>query len=308
MLALSGVQFFPVTPFDHAGDLAPGPFAEHLERGIEAGPGAVFVACGTGEFHTLSPSEHQVVVQSAVRVAAGRVPVVAGTGGPVSAAVEIASNAERAGADGLLVLPPYLAPTEPAGLVRYVQTIAAATGLPMIVYNRPEALLDSSAAVQIASIDNVVGLKDGLGNLDLLSRLRSDVDHHLDGLEKPFQYFNGLPTAETSAIAYQALGIDTYSSAVFGFVPEVSLAFRDALVARNTKRTSALLEEFFLPFARLRSTLVGGAISLVKAGVNLSGIEVGGVRPPLMDAPPEAVSRLREIIASGLACLDAAAA
>src|SRR5579884_70431 len=107
-MTLQGVLFFPVTPFDADGWFDAAVFTEHVGRGVAAGPGAVFAACGTGEFHALSPSEHAAAINTAVSVTGGRVPVYAGVGGPLPVACAQARAAREAGADGLLLLPPYL--------------------------------------------------------------------------------------------------------------------------------------------------------------------------------------------------------
>ena len=81
---LNGVLFFPVTPFDSSGEVDYRRLAEHIDRGVAAGPGGVFVACGTGEFHALGLEEFGRIVRCAVETVAGRVPVFAGAGGPSS--------------------------------------------------------------------------------------------------------------------------------------------------------------------------------------------------------------------------------
>jgi dihydrodipicolinate synthase/N-acetylneuraminate lyase len=77
-ISFDGVLFFPVTPFDAAGEVELGVFREHVSTRLEHGPGAVFPACGTGEFHALTVAEALSVTRAAVEVTAGRVPVVAG--------------------------------------------------------------------------------------------------------------------------------------------------------------------------------------------------------------------------------------
>src|SRR4030081_518844 len=102
---LDGVLFFPVTPFTESGEVDLPKLAEHVAKGVEAGPGGVFIACGTGEFHAMETGEFEGVVRTAVEVTAGRVPVYAGAGGSVAQAKVFAKAAAAAGADGLLLLP-----------------------------------------------------------------------------------------------------------------------------------------------------------------------------------------------------------
>ncbi|GLZ34129.1 putative 5-dehydro-4-deoxyglucarate dehydratase [Lentzea sp. NBRC 105346] len=295
-MQLDGVLFFPVTPFDPEGAVAESVLAEHIKHGVSAGPGAVFVACGTGEFHALEIDEFERAVAVAVEATAGRVPVFAGAGGPVGAAKKFALAAARAGADGLLLLPPYLVTNPPRGLVRYVTEVASATELPIIVYQRNNAVFTPETAVEVASLPTVIGFKDGLGDLDQLQRVVLSVRSQVN---KPFQFFNGLPTAELTVPAYRGIGVDLYSSAVFCFAPDISLAFYNAVTSGDTVLTQRFLTEFFKPLVELRDQVPGYAVSLVKAAVRASGLDVGGVRPPLLDPTPEHLEQLDTIIAAG---------
>src|ERR1700733_1614550 len=165
---LDGVLFFPGPPFAADGSVDPGVLAEHLRRGLAAGPGGIFAACGTGEFHALAPEEYQEVVATAVTEAGLRIPVFAGCGGPLPTAIRLARLARDAGADGLLLMPPYLVAGPPAGLIAYTRAVAAATELPGIVYQRGSGVVDPDSAVTVAALPTVVGFKDGLGDLDRL--------------------------------------------------------------------------------------------------------------------------------------------
>lgn len=300
---LGGVLFFPVTPFTAAGDVDLDKLAEHVAKGVDAGPGGVFIACGTGEFHALEAGEFAAVVRTAVEAVAGRVPVYAGAGGSVAQAKVFAQAAETAGADGILLLPPYLVSMPQAGLVAYTRAVAGATALPVIVYNRANARYTEASAVEVAHISNVVGFKDGTGDIDRVARIVRAVTDALEPSGKPFQFFNGLPTAEVSQQAYRAIGVTLYSSATFAFAPELALAFYDALESGDEALVAALLREFFHPLVRLRDTVPGYAVSLIKAGVTLEGIDAGPVRPPLVDAAREDVAELVEMIRAGRAVI-----
>jgi 5-dehydro-4-deoxyglucarate dehydratase len=305
---LDGVLFFPVTPFTPEDSVDLPVLSEHVRRGVEAGAGGVFVACGTGEFHALEPREYADVVRTAVAAAGGRVPVFAGAGGSLPLARAFARAAEEAGADGLLLMPPYLVQAPPAGLVAYVTQVTAATGLPVIVYQRGGARFDVAAALDVARLPKVVGFKDGLGDLDQLSRIVTAVRADAVAGAKDFQFFNGMPTAESTVPAYRGIGVDLYSSAVFCFAPEISLAFHRAVTTGDDPAVQRLLGGFFHPLIALRERTPGYAVSLVKAAVRLGGLEVGGVRPPLTDPTPGDLAELARIIEAGraLAAVEAA--
>ncbi|KMO84210.1 5-dehydro-4-deoxyglucarate dehydratase [Mycolicibacterium chubuense] len=291
-----GVLFFPVTPFTDSGTVDLDALAQHIAKGVDAGPGGVFVACGTGEFHALDDREFGDVVRTAVEVVAGRMPVYAGAGGSVAQAKRFAVAAQQAGADGLLLLPPYLVEVPQPGLVHYTEAVAAAADLPVIVYNRNNARFTEESAVAVARIPNVVGFKDGTGNFDQVARIVQAVTTRVD---PDFLFFNGLPTAETTQLAFRAIGVPLYSSATFAFAPDLALAFYNALESGNTELVNALLNAFFIPLVRLRDTVPGYAVSLVKAGVAMEGTPAGPVRPPLIMPTADDLATLASIIEAG---------
>lgn len=297
----SGPLFFPVTAYGPDGSVDLGTYRAHVRRGVEAGAAAVFACCGTGEFHALTPEEFEACVRAAVEAADGRVPVVAGAGYGTALAVRYARLAEAAGADGLLAMPPYLVVAGQEGLLRHYREVAAATALPVIVYQRDNAVFTPETVVGLARTDGIIGLKDGLGDLDLMQRIVSAVRSEAPG---DFLYFNGLPTAEQTQLAYRALGVTLYSSAVFCFAPEIALAFHQALRTGDDATVQKLLDGFYGPFVELRAQGRGYAVALVKAGVRLRGLDVGEVRPPLHEPAEDHVKQLAEVIERGYALLE----
>ncbi|NYD67049.1 5-dehydro-4-deoxyglucarate dehydratase [Agromyces atrinae] len=297
-LHFDGVLFFPVTPFDEAGRVDTDVLAEHIESRLPLGPGAVFPACGTGELHALSAAEAAHVTDAAARVVAGRVPVVAGAGGPLGHAIELARAAEASGADALLVLPPYLVAGTTAGLVSYIEAIADASALPVIVYHRGTARYTAEAMRRLGENPKVVGFKDGLGDIGLAQEIVLATEGQ--GLH----FFNGLLTAELSQGAYRGIGIPLYSSAAFAMIPELASLHYAAYTSGDEAVRLRLLAEFYRPLVSLRDETPGFGVSLVKAGLRLRGLDVGSVRPPLVDPTPEQTERLRAILDTGLALAD----
>jgi len=297
----SGPLFFPVTAYGPDGSLDLDVYRTHVRRGVEAGAAAVFACCGTGEFHALTPEEFEACVRVAVEASDGRVPVVAGAGYGTALAVRYARLAEAAGADGLLAMPPYLVVAGQEGLLRHYREVAAATALPVIVYQRDNAVFTPETVVELARTDGVIGFKDGLGDLDLMQRVVSAV--RTEGPED-FLYFNGLPTAEQTQLAYRAVGVPLYSSAVFCFAPEIALAFYEALRSGDDTTAHRLLDGFYRPFVELRAQGRGYAVSLVKAAVRLRGLDVGEVRPPLHEPTEDHVKQLARLIERGHALLE----
>ncbi|MGW3250600.1 5-dehydro-4-deoxyglucarate dehydratase [Streptomyces fungicidicus] len=297
----SGPLFFPVTAYAPDGAVDLDTYRLHVRRGVEAGAAAVFACCGTGEFHALTPEEFELCVTAAVEAADGRVPVVAGAGYGTALAVRYARLAGRAGADGLLAMPPYLVRAGQEGLLRHYREVAAATSLPMIVYQRDNAVLTPEAVVELARTEGIIGLKDGLGDLDLMQRTLSAV--RADG-RGDFLYFNGLPTAELTQSAYRGIGVTLYSSAVFCFAPEIAVACHTAFRTGDTDTVNRLVDGFYRPFVELRDKGPGYAVSLVKAGVRMRGLDVGEVRPPLHEPAGDHVKQLARLIERGHALLE----
>ncbi|MET8447177.1 5-dehydro-4-deoxyglucarate dehydratase [Streptomyces sp. NPDC005209] len=299
--APSGPLFFPVTAYGHDGAVDLDVYRTHVRQGVEAGAAAVFACCGTGEFHALLPEEFEACVRAAVEAAEGRVPVVAGAGYGTELAVRYAWLARTAGADGLLAMPPYLVHAGQEGLLRHYRQLAGATDLPLIVYQRDNAVFTPHTVVELARTRGIIGLKDGLGDLDLMQRIVSAVRTEAPG---DFLYFNGLPTAEQTQLAYRALGITLYSSAVFCFAPEIALAFHRALENGDENTAHRLLDGFYRPFVELRAQGRGYAVALVKAGVRLRGLDVGEVRPPLHEPSEDHVKQLAQLVERGYALLE----
>jgi 5-dehydro-4-deoxyglucarate dehydratase len=296
-----GPLFFPVTAYGRDGSVDLDTYRAHVRRGVETGAAAVFACCGTGEFHALAPEEFEACVRAAVEETAGRVPVVAGAGYGTALAVRYARLAEAAGADGLLAMPPYLVVAGQEGLLRHYREVTAATSLPVIVYQRDNAVFTPETVVELARTDGIIGFKDGLGDLDLMQRIISAVRTEVPG---DFLYFNGLPTAEQTQLAYRGLGITLYSSAVFCFAPEIALAFYEAHKTGDDTTAHRLLDGFYRPFVELRAQGRGYAVALVKAGVRLRGLDVGEVRPPLHEPGEDHVKQLAQVIERGYALLD----
>ncbi|MFI5977044.1 5-dehydro-4-deoxyglucarate dehydratase [Streptomyces sp. NPDC051452] len=288
-----GVLSFPLTAFHDDGTLDADGFRAHVAARLAATPGAVFPACGTGEFFSLDEEEYRTVVAVTVEEAAGRVPVVAGTGYGWAQAARFARIAEEAGADALLVLPHYLVDAPQDGLTAQLERLAARTGLPLIAYQRGQVAYTTASLRRISRIPGVIGVKDGHSDLDRLQRLTLAAP---DG----FLFFNGAATAEIQARAYAAVGVPAYSSAVHAFAPEIAGAFFAALRDGDHGTLDELLREFYVPFVELRDRAPGYAVSLVKAAARLRGERVGPVRAPLTEPSPADLADLEALLTAGL--------
>jgi 5-dehydro-4-deoxyglucarate dehydratase len=295
---LQGLFSFPVTPFTESLEIDLSRYREHVGWMVAGKPAALFVCGGTGEFFSLDLKEFQHLVKAAVEETSGRLPVIAGVGYGTRLALNFVRAAEEAGADGLLVLPPYLLQSEQQGLCGHYCRIAAATRLGLIIYQRDNAIFAPATVARLCELKNIVGFKDGHGNMELLLRIQKQAGDRL-------AIINGMPTAELSAAAFKGLGIANYSSAVFNFVPPIARAFYDALMNNDGPAMDRLLDAFYRPLADLRDRRKGYAVSLIKAGLRAVGKPAGPVRPPLVNCSPEEEEKLKAIIADGLAAVQA---
>lgn len=284
-----GLLSFPVTDFDAQGNFNAKTYAQRLEWLAPYGATALFAAGGTGEFFSLAPDEYSDVIRTAVTTCAGKVPILAGAGGPTRVAIAYAQEAERLGAKGVLLLPHYLTEASQQGIADHVEQVCKSVKIGVIVYNRAQSRLSADKLAQLAErCPNLVGFKDGVGDIEAMVRIRRKLGDR-------FSYLGGLPTAEVYAAAYRALGVQ-YSSAVFNFVPKTAMQFYRAIAAQDHDTTNRLLDEFFLPYLEIRNRCAGYAVSIVKAGAKLVGHDAGPVRAPLTDLHPEEMEMLDALI------------
>lgn len=286
-----GLLSFPVTHFDADGAFDEANYREHCDYLAGFPLAGMFAAGGTGEFFSLAPDEVETVVAAAVSAATSRLPVLAGCGYGTAIATGIARAAERRGADGLLLLPPYLVNASQDGLAAHIEAVCKSTGLGVIVYNRDNAIVQDDTLARLCERNaNLIGFKDGVGDVELMMRIYARMGDRLT-------YIGGLPTAETFAPAYLSMGVTTYSSAIFNFLPEWALAFYAAVRARDHALVMAGVRDFVLPYIKLRNRNAGYAVSIVKAGMKLVGRDAGPVRAPLTDLTPPELEDLRVLIA-----------
>lgn len=285
-----GMLAFPLTDFGAGDAFEPKGYVNRLEWLAGYKPAAFFIAGGAGEFFSLTPQEFSAVVETAVRTCGGKVPAIAAAGFGTKTAIEYARESERLGADGILLLPPYLTEGSQEGLRAHIGAVCRATRLGVIVYNRANCRLSADTVAKLAQeCPNLVGFKDGVGDIEQLTAIRSALGGRL-------VFLNGMPTAETYARAYRGVGIPVYSSAIFNFVPRTAMEFHRAINAGDEASVDALLRDFILPYARIRNRQPGYAVSIVKAGASIVGRSAGPVRPPLSDCTPEEVAMLRALI------------
>ncbi len=282
----AGLLSFPLTDFDAQLNFAPKAYADRLEWLQPYGASALFAAGGTGEFFSLEPGEYTEIIKVALDTCRGRTPILAGAGGGTRVAIQYAQEAERLGAQGILLLPHYLTEASQEGLIAHVEAVCKSVEFGVVVYNRGACKLTPASLQVLADrCPNLIGFKDGLGDIEKFVAIRQT-------LGERFAYLGGLPTAEVFAGAYKAMGCPVYSSAVFNFIPKTAMEFYNAHAANDTATCDRLIRDFFLPYLAIRNKGEGYAVSIVKAGATLAGHSAGPVRPPLSDLLPAEVDEL----------------
>src|SRR5260221_8403993 len=287
----SGLVSFPLTDFDATGAFDKRGYAARLEWLAPYGATALFAAGGTGEFFSLTGEEYPSIIRTAVETCRGKVPIIAGAGGPTGFAISCAQAAQAAGAHGILLLPHYLTEAGQDGLAAYVEAVCKRVQFGAIVYNRGNSRLKPDTLARLAERnDNLIGFKDGVGDIEAMVAIYTRMGDR-------FAYLGGLPTAEVYAAPYKAMGTPVYSSAVFNFIPRTALTFYKAVASDDRPTQHALLQKFFMPYLEIRNRMPGYAVSIIKAGATIVGRSAGPVRPPLTDLTPTEVEMLRKLIA-----------
>jgi 5-dehydro-4-deoxyglucarate dehydratase len=285
-----GLLSFPLTDFDAQGDFNAKSYAARLEWLAPYGASALFAAGGTGEFFSLTADEYPSIIKTAVDTCQGKVPIIAGVGGPTRFAIQCAQEAERLGAHGILLLPHYLTEACQEGLIAHVEQVCKSVKFGVIIYNRNVCkLTPESLAILADRCPNLIGFKDGVGDIEIMSSIYMKMGDR-------FAYLGGLPTAEVYAAAYKALGTPVYSSAVFNFIPKTAMDFYHAVAKDDMATQHRLLRDFFMPYLAIRNKAQGYAVSIVKAGAKLVGHDAGPVRAPLTDLKPAEMQELAALI------------
>lgn len=254
----SGLLSFPVTHFRPDGGFDEAAYQKHIGWLVSHPAAGLFAAGGTGEFFSLTAEEVERVVVAAVEATAGSVPVIAPSGYGTAMAVELAQRAVKAGAQGILLLPPYLTEVTQEGLEAHVRAVCAATDLAVIIYNRANAVYSADTVERLATAcPTLVGFKDGIGSVEQMTRVFAQLGDRLS-------YIGGLPTAELYAMPYRSLGLSTYSSAIFNFLPDLAVRFYDAVRAGDNAGVVAALRDFVIPYCDLRNRRPGYPVSIIQ--------------------------------------------
>ena len=280
---------FPATPFRADFTFDKSRYEAHVAFLSQHNPTAIVAAGGAGEIFSLTLAEHEQVVRATVAHAHG-VPVIGGAAYGTSMACEMARVVEKAGGDAVLLFPPYLVRSEQEGLFRHIRAVADAVGIAVIPYSRDNAVIAAATMIRLAeACPNIIALKDGMGDLAGVGEIQRRLGSRLT-------IVNGVPTAEVLAPQFRDLGVRSYSSAVFTFLPKVAQQYFDALMRGDDARVATMFEDFYAPLVALRDRKRGFSVSIVKAGLRVVGASAGPVRAPLVDLDAEEEAVLAALV------------
>ena len=278
MAIFTGAGVAIVTPFKANGEVHFDKLGELIDFQVENGTDSIIIMGTTGEASTLSHEEHIECIRYAVEKTAKRIPVVAGTGSNCTeTAIYLTKEAEKAGADGALIVTPYYNKATQKGLVAHFGTIAKNTNLPIILYNVPGRtgcnIMPATTATLVKEYENIVGIKDATGNLsqtmEMMQLCQGDIDLYSgeDGLIVPIMSAGGIGVI----------------SVLSNIIPRETHEICAQYLAGNREESLAIQLKY-LPLVRALFSEVNPIP--VKQALNFMGFEVGPMRMPLSEMEP----------------------
>src|SRR5579875_1936387 len=277
-----------VTPFDVSGGIDLDKAAELATYLVdEQGNDGLVVSGTTGESPTTTDAEKADLVRAVTDAIGDRAFVVAGVGTFDTAhSIHLAEQAAKAGAHGLLVVTPYYSRPPQAGLLLHFRAVADATELPVLLYDIPGRTglpIETDTMIELAAHERIVAVKDAKGDVVASSRVLAETD---------LAYYSGNDAETLSLLAIGGVGVVGTSTHFSGReTKEMITAFE-----RGDNATALALHRRMLPIYtgifRTQGTI------LVKAGLRARGLDVGPVRPPLVDATDHELSHLRQDLAA----------
>lgn len=277
-----------VTPMKANGEVNYDKLSEIIEDQIAGQTDAIIICGTTGESSTLTHEEHVEVIRYCIEKVAKRVPVIAGTGSNCTeTAVYLSQEAEKAGADAVLLVTPYYNKATQKGLIAHYTKIANAISLPVILYNVPSRtgcnLLPETVAELVKNVDNIVGIKEASGNISQIAKLM----HLTDG---KIELYSGNDDQVVPILALGGIGvISVVSNVAPKYMHDMVAKFLDGDVAGSTKMQLDAIPICNALFCEVNPIPV-------KAALNLQGKEVGPLRAPLTEMEPQNQEVLKNVM------------
>ena len=279
MAIFTGAGVALVTPFHKDGSINYDKLDELIDYHCENGTDSIIICGTTGESSTLSEEEHMECIKFTIERTKKRLPVIAGTGSNATyTTIDMSKEAVEYGADGLLLVTPYYNKATQKGLIAHYKAVAAEAKAPIIMYSVASRtglnIAPETAATLIKEVDNIVGIKEASGNISQVAKIMSLTDGKAD-------LYSGNDDQIVPLLSLGAKGvISVLSNVAPRETHDICAKFFDGDVKGACElqlKAIPLIEQLFSEVTPIR----------VKKGVNLMGMECGGVRMPLTELTPE---------------------
>ncbi|MCM1090885.1 MAG: 4-hydroxy-tetrahydrodipicolinate synthase [Muribaculum sp.] len=286
MAIFTGAGVAIVTPMKANGEVNFEKFGELIEFQIKNGTDAIIVCGTTGEASTLTHEEHLETIKYCIDKVAGRIPVVAGTGSNCTeTAVYLSTEAEKYGADGLLVVTPYYNKATQNGLYAHFKAVADSVKIPVLLYNVPSRtgcnILPETVVRLCKDVDNILGVKEASGNISQIAHLAALSHGCVD-------IYSGNDDQIVPIMALGGIGvISVLSNVAPKQTHEICQKFLDGDVEGSRKLQLEALDLCSALFCEVNPIPV-------KKALNLMGMEAGTLRMPLTEMEPANVERLEK--------------
>jgi 4-hydroxy-tetrahydrodipicolinate synthase len=284
MAIFKGAGVAIVTPMYDNGEVNYDKLGELLEEQIAGGTDAIIICGTTGESSTLTHEEHLDVIRYAIQKVAKRIPVIAGTGSNCTeTAIYLSQEAEKAGADGLLLVTPYYNKATQNGLKAHYSKIAASVSLPIILYNVPSRtgcnLQPETVAWLVQNVENIVGVKEASGNISQVAKLMSLTDGKID-------LYSGNDDQIVPILSLGGIGvISVLSNIAPRQTHDIVASYLEGDVKKSCELQLKSIELINALFCEVNPIPV-------KKALNLLGKEVGPLRAPLSEMEEPNAQRL----------------
>ncbi len=277
-----------VTPFNEQGEVDYKAAADLARKLVENGSDGLVVVGTTGESPTLTDQEKLRMFETVVDAVGGKATVIAGTGSNnTKHSVELTREVEKTGVDGIMAVAPYYNKPPQEGLYRHFRAIAEATSLPVMVYNVPGRTavnITPATMARLAEIKNIVALKEAAGNLEQAAELARV-------LPKNFALYSGDDSMTLPILAVGGVGVVSVASHLAGRkIAQMVESYLQGEVEKAAEINKELLPLFKVLFLTTNPIMV-------KAALNLLGINVGPTRLPLVPATEAELEKLKTVLA-----------
>lgn len=276
-----------VTPFTSDGKVDLNGLKENVAFQIKSGISGLVPLGTTGESPVISDSEREQIVRAVVSAAGGKVPVIVGTGtNSTEHSIELSRQAERLGADAVLVVSPYYNKPSQEGLFRHFKAIAGSIKIPVVVYNiqgRTAVNIETATLARMAQVPNIIAVKEASGNIGQMMEV-------LDQLPKTFSVVSG---DDNLTFPLMALGGRGVISVVSNLIPR-KVSDMCAAAAKGDFATARRLHFEMLPI--FKAAFIETNPVPIKAAMTLAGMAAGPVRLPLCELQPSNHDKLKAVL------------